>query len=98
MTPDQTLRAGLAAMAMLVLAGCTPMLPKPGPDLGPWQKTCESDADADPNIKVLYVQMVTAPVPQVFKDNYTAARSTYVRDCVRIRGGLPIGGVQPVIR
>jgi hypothetical protein len=95
MTSDQTLRAGVAAMAMLVLAGCTPILP-PRLDLGPFQGACEKAADADPNIKQLYVQMVTAPVPQNFQENYNVVRGKYVRECVRTRAGLPTGGVEPV--
>jgi len=101
MTPDKILRAGilrtsLAAMAMLTLAGCNPMLPPPKPDLGPEQPACEKAADADPNIKALYVQMATAPVPQNFKEGYNTARNKYIRECVRTRSGLPAGGVEPV--
>jgi hypothetical protein len=95
MTSDQTLRAGLAAMAMLMLAGCN-LMPSPRPDLGPSQGACEKAADADPNIKQLYVQMVTAPVPQNFRENYNAVRGKYVRECVRKRAGLPTGGVESV--
>ena len=40
--------------------------------------------------------MATAPVPQNFQDGYRAARGKYIRDCIRVRSGLPIGGVEPV--
>ena len=96
MTPVRILRTGIAATAMIMLAGCTAMLPPPKPNLGPDQPACEKAADADPNIKALYVQMATAPVPQNFQDGYRAARGKYIRDCIRVRSGLPIGGVEPV--
>jgi hypothetical protein len=80
---------------MLVLAGCNPIVP-PRLDLGPQQPACEKAADTDPTVKALYVQMVTAPVPQNFQAGYNVARDKYIRECVRTRSGLPAGGVEPV--
>lgn len=81
--------------ALLLLAGCASFLPERAA-VGTPERACEDAADADPQIHQLYVQMATAPVPQNFAGPYNAARNNFIRKCVRVRAGLPPGGVEPV--
>jgi hypothetical protein len=86
----------LPGLASLLLVGCSSILPPPRAAVGTPERACEDAADADPNVHELYVRMATASDLRMYAAPYQTARANFIRQCVRVRAGLPPGGVEPV--
>jgi hypothetical protein len=92
-----TSRILLRLAPMLLLAGCS-IFETPRSAPGTPERSCEDAADADPRIKH-YAEMNPTPYdPGKFTAAYEAARQQLIDQCVRVRKGLPQGGVEKVIQ
>ncbi len=84
-------------LTMVILAGCSLFEPKKSPPGTP-QRACEDAADADPKVRDYWATTSSNTPPPDFDRGYKIARDRAIAECLRIRAGLPSGGVEKPIR
>jgi hypothetical protein len=81
----------------LGLAACHSYAPPPSPP-GTVARGCEDTADADPRLKNFARTNYDSSGASDFTADYYAYRRTLIKDCIAVRGGKPLGGVEKPIR
>lgn len=83
-----------AALAILLLGGCAGLGPQ-GNTPGMVSGDCEQVANDDPQVKIWYTNSISVVHPTEARKIYERYYNQAYQRCLRQRGLLPAGGVQP---
>ncbi len=86
----------LPVMLSLALGGCSLFRPSEAAHGTPL-RSCEDTADADPRVHDFWATTSSTANPNSFNAEYQAARAKVVNECMRLRSGRPLGGVEKPI-
>jgi hypothetical protein len=81
----------------VLLAACHSYAPPPSPP-GTVARGCEDAADADPRLQNFARTNYNSGGVSDFTAEYYAYRRTLIKDCMAVRSGKPLGGVEKPIR
>ena len=81
----------------VLLGGCHAYAPPPSPQ-GTVERGCEDAADADPRLQNFARTNYNSIVTSDYTADYYTYRKKLITQCLAVRSGKPVGGVEKPIR